>query len=145
MLTGYDYSTVLSVFYVSYIIFEIPSNLACKYFGPGWFIPIVSLGFGITSIGTAFCQDLSSICGVRFLLGVFEAGTLYFLLLFARLRTVQVGGRRGEGRGKGSRVGSGAEPCRTCFLRTTEARKLIGLIRYVARNRLLHVSMVSTF
>ena len=102
MLTGYDYSTVLSVFYVSYIIFEIPSNLACKYFGPGWFIPIVSLGFGITSIGTAFCQNLSSICGVRFLLGVFEAGTLYFLLLFARLRTVQVGGRRG----KGSRFGS---------------------------------------
>ena len=67
---------MLSSFYISYIIFEIPCNLACKYFGPGWFIPVTSLGFGITSIGTAFCQDLSSICGVRFLLGLFEAGML---------------------------------------------------------------------
>lgn len=67
---------MLSTFYISYIIFEIPSNLACKYFGPGWFIPTVSLGFGITSIGTAFCTNLSAICGVRFLLGIFEAGML---------------------------------------------------------------------
>lgn len=67
---------MLSTFYISYIIFEIPSNLACKYFGPGWFIPVTSLGFGIVSVGTAFCQDLSAICGVRFLLGIFEAGML---------------------------------------------------------------------
>lgn len=75
-LTGYDYSTVLSTFYISYIIFEIPCNLACKYFGPGWFIPVTSLGFGIISVCTAFCQDLSAIAGVRFLLGLFEAGML---------------------------------------------------------------------
>ena len=75
-LTGYDYNIVLSVFYISYIIFEIPSNMACKYFGPGWFIPAISLGFGICSICTAFVHDIHQICGVRFLLGLFEAGML---------------------------------------------------------------------
>ncbi|KAI4946640.1 hypothetical protein J4E91_007330 [Alternaria rosae] len=75
-LSGYDYNTVLSVFYVSYIIFEIPSNICCKWIGPGWFIPIISLCFGIVSIGTAFVHNISAICGVRFLLGIFEAGML---------------------------------------------------------------------
>ncbi|KAI1362265.1 MFS transporter [Xylaria arbuscula] len=75
-LMGYDYNTVLSIFYVSYIVFEIPSNLACKYFGPGWFLPTISLGFGISSLGTAFVQTKSAACGVRFVLGIFEAGMM---------------------------------------------------------------------
>jgi MFS family permease len=75
-MKGYDYNAVLSVFYISYIVFEIPSNMACKYIGPGWFIPAISLGFGICSLGTAFVHNIHAISGVRFLLGVFEAGML---------------------------------------------------------------------
>ncbi|KAH6953817.1 putative MFS transporter [Ilyonectria sp. MPI-CAGE-AT-0026] len=73
-LTGYDYNIVLSVFYVSYILLEIPSNAACKWIGPGWFIPAISLAFGLCSVFTAFVHNLSQACGVRFLLGAFEAG-----------------------------------------------------------------------
>lgn len=75
-LTGNDYNVVLSVFYISYILFEIPSNLACKWIGPGWFLPSVSLYFGVASLGTAFVTDLAQACGVRFVLGIFEAGML---------------------------------------------------------------------
>ena len=50
--------------------------MLCKYIGPGWFIPATSLGFGIASIGTAFVHNKAAISGVRFLLGVFEAGML---------------------------------------------------------------------
>jgi sugar phosphate permease len=75
-LTGYDYNKVLSVFYVSYIIFEIPANMLCKWIGPGWFLPATSLGFGICSICTGFVYDIQSASGVRFLLGMFEAGML---------------------------------------------------------------------
>jgi tellurite resistance protein TehA-like permease len=75
-LKGYDYNAVLSIFYVSYIIFEIPSNICCKWIGPGWFIPIISLCFGISSIGTAFVHNIHSISAVRFILGIFEAGML---------------------------------------------------------------------
>lgn len=67
---------MLSVFYISYIVFEIPANMACKWLGPGWFLPATSLGFGIASIGTAFVQSTASLAGVRFILGVFEAGML---------------------------------------------------------------------
>ncbi|KAG4272678.1 hypothetical protein FPRO04_10420 [Fusarium proliferatum] len=72
-LTGNDYNLVLSVFYISYIVFEIPANLLCKYMGPGWFIPLTSLGFGLCSIFTAFVSNVHQICGVRFVLGIFEA------------------------------------------------------------------------
>jgi MFS family permease len=75
-LEGYDYNRVLSVFYISYIIFEIPSTMACKWIGPGWYIPAISLGFGICSICTAFVHNIHSVSGVRFLLGLFEAGML---------------------------------------------------------------------
>ena len=75
-MSGYDYNGVLSIFYVSYIVFEIPSNMACKWMGPGWFIPLISLCFGIASIGTAFVHSRAAISGVRFLLGIFEAGML---------------------------------------------------------------------
>jgi hypothetical protein len=57
-------------------LLQIPSNICCKWIGPGWFIPIISLCFGIASIGTAFVDNIHEICGVRFVLGVFEAGML---------------------------------------------------------------------
>ncbi|KAI2472942.1 putative MFS transporter [Annulohypoxylon bovei var. microspora] len=75
-LTGNDYNMLLSIFFVAYIVFEIPSNLACKAVGPGWFIPFLSFGFGVCSLGMAFVHNLSSACGVRFLLGTFEAGMM---------------------------------------------------------------------
>ena len=75
-LKGYDYNRVLSIFYISYIIFEIPANMACKWVGPGWFIPLTSLGFGVCSVCTAFVDNIHSASGVRFLLGMFEAGML---------------------------------------------------------------------
>ncbi|KAL2786079.1 major facilitator superfamily domain-containing protein [Aspergillus keveii] len=75
-LTGYDYNHVLSVFYISYIIFEIPCNLCCKWMGPGWFLPISTLLFGVASIATAFVNTIHQASGVRFVLGIFEAGML---------------------------------------------------------------------
>lgn len=75
-LAGYDYNSVLSIFYISYILFEIPSNMACKTIGPGWFLPFISLMFGICSICTAFCHTKAQVSAVRFLLGVFEAGMM---------------------------------------------------------------------
>ncbi|GFF47993.1 uncharacterized transporter C1039.04 [Aspergillus udagawae] len=75
-MKGYDYNSLLSIFYISYIIFEIPCNIACKWIGPGWFLPAITLGFGICSLGTAFVHNIHAASGVRFLLGVFEAGMM---------------------------------------------------------------------
>ncbi|PKS11158.1 hypothetical protein jhhlp_002919 [Lomentospora prolificans] len=75
-LQGFDYNMILSIFYISYIIFEIPASVCCKWMGPGWFLPLTSLLFGVASIATAFTHSRAAICGVRFLLGIFEAGML---------------------------------------------------------------------
>jgi MFS family permease len=75
-LKGYDYNAVLSYFYISYILFEIPANMLCKLMGPGWFLPICTIGFGISSLAYAYVKDIHSAAGVRFLLGTFEAGLL---------------------------------------------------------------------
>ncbi|TXC10514.1 hypothetical protein FocTR4_00006095 [Fusarium oxysporum f. sp. cubense] len=75
-MQGYDFNVSLSIFYISYILFEIPLNLLCKRIGPGWFIPACCVGFGICTTCTAFVHDFSTLCGLRFLLGVFEAAML---------------------------------------------------------------------
>ncbi|KAH7380038.1 major facilitator superfamily domain-containing protein [Pyrenochaeta sp. MPI-SDFR-AT-0127] len=75
-LQGFDYNIVLSIFYISYILFEIPCTILCKVIGPGWFIPATTLGFGIVSVATAFVRTRAQACAVRFLLGVFEAGMM---------------------------------------------------------------------
>jgi MFS family permease len=75
-MKGYDYNICLSIFYVSYIVFEVPLTAVCKWIGPGWFIPACCFGFGVTTICTAFVQDFGALCGVRFLLGFFESAML---------------------------------------------------------------------
>ncbi|KAL0571315.1 hypothetical protein V5O48_010650 [Marasmius crinis-equi] len=75
-LQGYDYNILLSVFYISYILFELPSGILCKKIGPGWFIPGTTLLFGIATLGTAFVHNMGQAAGVRFVLGAFEAGML---------------------------------------------------------------------
>ncbi|KJZ78502.1 hypothetical protein HIM_01893 [Hirsutella minnesotensis 3608] len=75
-MKGYDYNATISVFYISYIIFEIPSNILCKWMGPGWFLPLTSVLFGVASLGTAFVSTIPQAMGVRFLLGIFEAGMM---------------------------------------------------------------------
>ncbi|KAL0059967.1 hypothetical protein AAF712_013263 [Marasmius tenuissimus] len=75
-LKGYDYNVVLTSFYVSYILFEIPCNILCKKVGPGWFIPTITLFFGAISVATAFVHNKAQAAGVRFVLGLFEAGML---------------------------------------------------------------------
>jgi MFS family permease len=75
-LKGYDYNILLSIFYVSYIVFEIPANLFTKWLGPGKCIPLYTFLFGILSLATAFVTNLGTGCAVRFLLGISEAGML---------------------------------------------------------------------
>ncbi|TWU73366.1 hypothetical protein ED733_000942 [Metarhizium rileyi] len=81
-LHNYEYNTALSVFYISYIVFEIPCNALCKYMGPAWFIPCITLGFGILTICTAFATNFATLCVVRFFLGILEAGMMPSLVYF---------------------------------------------------------------
>ncbi|KAJ9118392.1 hypothetical protein QFC24_006221 [Naganishia onofrii] len=75
-LKGFDYNILLSIFYVSYIAFEIPANLFTKWLGPGKAIPLYTITFGVLSIAFGFVNTYGGGLAVRFLLGLAEAGML---------------------------------------------------------------------
>ncbi|CAK9779510.1 MFS transporter [Cutaneotrichosporon oleaginosum] len=75
-LKGYQYNILLTSFYISYIVFEIPCNLLCKVVGPGKWLPFLTFGFGLFSMLTGFATNFSNAAAIRFLLGIFESGML---------------------------------------------------------------------
>lgn len=68
------YQFYIQVFYVSYVVFEIPANLFTKWLGPGKAIPLFTVTFGILSVACAFVNSYGAALVVRFLLGLAEAG-----------------------------------------------------------------------
>ncbi|KAH8199936.1 hypothetical protein TruAng_005875 [Truncatella angustata] len=73
-LTSKDVSTALALFYVSYVIFDMPSNLIMSKLGPrAWMARIV---FAVGVIGMCFAAVKSawSVKFLRFILGVVIAG-----------------------------------------------------------------------
>ncbi|PFH58452.1 hypothetical protein XA68_13680 [Ophiocordyceps unilateralis] len=75
-MSGFDYNAVVSIFYISYILLEIPCNILCKWVGPGWFLPLAAVMFGVASVGTAFVTSIPQLMLVRFTLGIFETGVM---------------------------------------------------------------------
>ncbi|BGP01408.1 major facilitator superfamily protein [Rhodotorula toruloides] len=65
----------LMIFYIFYIIIEIPSNLILKKIGSVW-LSILCLCFGAVTIGSAFISNFGEFVGVRILLGIFEGGVI---------------------------------------------------------------------
>jgi MFS transporter, ACS family, tartrate transporter len=70
------------IFFVGYFIFEIPSNLILAKVGARRWIARILLTWGIISGLTAFVWNASSFFGVRFLLGLAEAGYYPGIILF---------------------------------------------------------------
>lgn len=74
--SSYQYNVLLSAFYVSYVVFEIPSTMLTKLLGPGKWIPLMTFLFGLLSMCTGFVESYGAGIAVRFLLGMAEAGML---------------------------------------------------------------------
>ena len=78
-LTGNNsYSVALLVFFISYFLFELPSNMVLRKIGPPIWLGFLATGWGITMLSMGFVQSSSALAGCRFLLGMFEAGCIFF-------------------------------------------------------------------
>lgn len=75
-MQGYDYNMILTSFYITFILSEIPALLLCKRIGPRLFLPLCTVLFGICSVTTGFVTNTLQACMVRALLGIFEAGMM---------------------------------------------------------------------
>lgn len=89
-LVGYRFNWALSVFYIVYLLVEVPSNILLKHIGPRFYIPMLVFGFGFVSLCTAFVKNFEQLCVARAFLGVFEGGTMpgiaFFLSTFYKRR-----------------------------------------------------------
>ena len=73
-LSSNEYSLAIVVFFISYIVFEIPSNLILAYTRPSIYLPAIMVLWGALACSTAAVQSFQSLAAVRFLLGILEAG-----------------------------------------------------------------------
>ncbi|KAL2216798.1 putative MFS transporter [Thermoascus aurantiacus ATCC 26904] len=73
-MSDLDYSTALTMFYIPYILFEIPSNILLKKLSPHVWLSICMFGFGIVTLCTGFIRSYGGLLALRFLLGLAEAG-----------------------------------------------------------------------
>lgn len=81
-LSGAEYSTAVSVFFATYVAFEVPLVLAMKKFRPRRAIAFMVASWSLVTIGTAFVRTYGALCALRVLLGLFEAGFFPCLILY---------------------------------------------------------------
>ncbi|MFJ3485457.1 MFS transporter [Pseudomonas sp. NPDC090202] len=81
-LTPAIFGFASSLFFVSYFLVEVPSNLALQRFGARIWIARIMITWGLISAGTAFVQGTNSLYVMRFLLGAAEAGFFPGVLLY---------------------------------------------------------------
>ncbi|SAK72959.1 major facilitator transporter [Caballeronia glebae] len=76
------YGLGAAVFYVGYVLFEVPSNLLLAKFGARRTFTRIMLLWGAASVGMMFVSTPGHFYLLRFLLGVFEAGFFPGIVLY---------------------------------------------------------------
>ncbi|KAI2602779.1 MFS general substrate transporter [Hypoxylon sp. NC1633] len=75
-LYGNRFNIALFVFFVPYILLEVPSNMIFTKLKPEYYIPFLMLSWAIINMCMGFVETYEGLVVLRFFLGVFEAGVL---------------------------------------------------------------------
>ncbi|MWV17016.1 MFS transporter [Pseudomonas sp. L-22-4S-12] len=81
-LSDAAYGIGAGIFYLGYILFEIPSNLYMQRVGARLTLTRIMLLWGMITVATAFVTTANQLIAVRFLLGVAEAGFFPGVILY---------------------------------------------------------------
>ncbi|KAK4688579.1 MFS transporter, ACS family, pantothenate transporter, partial [Tremellales sp. Uapishka_1] len=73
-LTSLEFNTASMIFFVSYVAFEIPSNLVLKKFRPSRWIPLIMVVWAIFQTCMGLVQNYGQLLALRFCLGLAESG-----------------------------------------------------------------------
>ena len=84
-LSAAQFGFASGVFFVGYILLEIPSNMALHKFGARRWLARIMVSWGIVSLLFTFVQNVDGLYALRFLLGVAEAGFFPGAILFLSL------------------------------------------------------------
>ena len=81
-ITSQQFGLIAGIFFIGYVIFEVPSNLLLHRIGARIWIARILLSWGIVAMLTGFVQSVAQFYVVRFLLGVAEAGFFPGIVLY---------------------------------------------------------------
>jgi MFS family permease len=85
-LSDAAFATGAGIFFIGYFLFEVPSNVLLKKFGARMWIARIMISWGVISACMIFVKGEWSFYGLRFLLGLAEAGffpgVIFYLTLW---------------------------------------------------------------
>jgi ACS family tartrate transporter-like MFS transporter len=89
------FGTISAIFFIAYLIFQIPSNILLQRVGVNKVIPTITILWGLITAATFFSQNATQMATFRFLLGLAEAGffpgmIFYFTLWFPERERAQI-------------------------------------------------------
>ena len=89
-LSAAQFGFASGIFFLGYIVLEVPSNLALNKFGARRWLARIMISWGIVAVLFTFVQTFTQLTALRFLLGVAEAGffpgAILFLSMFVPAR-----------------------------------------------------------
>jgi len=68
------YYSGLTLFFVGYVLFEVPWNIILKRTTPKFWLPTITFTWGIVTMLQGFVQSQAGFYAVRFFLGLVEGG-----------------------------------------------------------------------
>ncbi|KAL8819372.1 MAG: hypothetical protein Q9223_002186 [Gallowayella weberi] len=81
-LDGTKFNIALAVFYIPYVLVDVPSNWLVKISGANYYLPGLLIAWGIVGMCTGFVRDYNGLLVCRFFLGLSEGGLCGGLILY---------------------------------------------------------------
>ena len=81
-LSAEIFGLLSGIFFLGYVVFEIPSNMIMSKVGARFWIARIMITWGIIEILTGFVQNSTHLYIARFLLGIAEAGFFPGIILY---------------------------------------------------------------
>ncbi|KAJ6116751.1 hypothetical protein N7512_006476 [Penicillium capsulatum] len=92
-MDGKQYSIALFIFFIPYILFEVPCNLVLRKIAPSWWISGIMFFWGIITVCQGLAASFGGLVACRFLLGTFEAGFMpgcvYLIAMYYKRHELQ--------------------------------------------------------
>lgn len=81
-LHGTQFNIALLVFYIPYILIDVPSNMLVKRLRAGIYLPTLITMWGLVCTFMGFVQNFAGLVACRLLLGLFEGGILGGVIIY---------------------------------------------------------------
>ncbi|PKY08745.1 MFS general substrate transporter [Aspergillus campestris IBT 28561] len=92
-MKGHQYNIALFVFFIPYVLFEVPSNVILKKVKPSWWLSGIMFGWGIVTICQGVTESFKGLVACRVLIGLLEAGfmpgSVYLINMYYRRHELQ--------------------------------------------------------